>query len=134
MIWCILESGIGIIAASLPALRSLFVNWLETTRYASRYGSGNKSNGSKSGYGKRQGSGLRTIGGSDRNPGTPLDTLDSAGKGHISRISSGKWKRLDDDSSSKGIIVQERTIDVESESLSDVEAGRNHKKHEKFAI
>ncbi|PSN65220.1 hypothetical protein BS50DRAFT_475220, partial [Corynespora cassiicola Philippines] len=28
ILWCILESGIGIIAASLPALRSLFVTWL----------------------------------------------------------------------------------------------------------
>ncbi|KAF2179166.1 GPCR, PTH11-type [Zopfia rhizophila CBS 207.26] len=129
-IWCILESGIGIIAASLPALRSLFIKYLESTRY----GSGNKSTSSKSGYVKRQGSALRTIGGSNYSSSMPLDTLDSLGKGHRPKMSNGKWKRLEDDSSSKDIIFQERTINIESESLSDVEAGVSHKKHEKFAI
>jgi hypothetical protein len=127
MIWCLLESGLGIIAASLPALRSLFVKFLENTRY----GSHNRSNGSKAGYGKRSGSGLRTIGGGNYGGSTPLDTLDSSGKGHRAKVSSGQWKRLEDDSSSKGIIIQERSINVETESLSDAEAGHFHRAYGK---
>lgn len=111
MIWCLLESGIGLIASSLPALRSLFMKYLENTRY----GSGNKSNS-----GQRSGSRpLNTIGGSSNKP-IALDTLDESGVG-------GPWKRLEDDSSSKGIIMRERTINVDYESSSDGETKRSHR-------
>ncbi|KAF2712908.1 GPCR, PTH11-type [Pleomassaria siparia CBS 279.74] len=119
-IWCTVESGLGLISASLPALRFLLANWLET----SRHGSGNKSgSNSKAGYasGKRQGSALHTIGGGERNPGMPLNTLAPGGK-------DGWWNRLEDDSSDKGIIVQE-TIVIESSSLSeaDIDIGRQQR-------
>ena len=42
-------------------------------------------------------------------------------------MGSGRWNRLDDDSSARGII-REHIIEVESESLSDIEAGRSNKK------
>jgi hypothetical protein len=106
IIWCLLESGIGLIASSLPALRSLFIKYLETTRY----GSGNKSNGGGNRSGAKP---LQTVGGSSRKPSIPLDSLTSSGAG-------GQWKRLDDDASSKG-IVQEQTFNVEYESISDGE-------------
>jgi len=104
-IWCLLESGIGIIASSLPALRSLFMKYIES----SRYGSGNKSTGMRSGSKP-----LEAVGGSSHKPSIPLDTLTSDGV-------SGQWNRLEDDASSKGIIVQEKTFNIEYESLSDGE-------------
>jgi hypothetical protein len=107
-IWCLLESGIGIIASSLPALRSLFIKYLET----SRYGSGNKSTrGLRSGVKPAQ-----AIGGSTRKPSIPLDTLTSSG------AHGGLWNRLEDDASSKGMILQEHTINIEYGSVSDGEA------------
>lgn len=102
ILWCLLESGIGIIASSLPALRSLFITYLETTRY----GSGNRSAG-RSRSGSKP---LNTIGGSNHKP-IALDTISSSGVG-------GQWKRLEDDSSSKG-IVREHAITVDYESSSD---------------
>lgn len=105
-IWSLLESGIGIIASSLPALRSLFMKYLENTRY----GSGNKSSAANRSGSKQ----LQAIGGSAHKPSIPLDTLTSG-------RASGQWNRLEDDASSKGIIVQEKTFNIEYESLSDGE-------------
>ncbi len=82
----------------------------------------------------RDGSGLRTIGGGYRGGVTPLESLDSAGKVRRADTSVGKWNRLEDDCSSRGIIVQEQIVNVESESLSDVETAPTYKKHEKFAV
>ena len=48
-----------------------------------------------------------------------MDNLSPTGK---TTVSSGKWKRLgDDNSSTSHIILHERTVTVETESMNDEE-------------
>ncbi|KAN0103419.1 GPCR, PTH11-type [Hyaloscypha variabilis] len=102
-LWCQLESGIGLIAACLPALRKLFTRYFEN----SRNGSNAKS--------KQYIAGSRNIVGSQ----TQMDNLSPAGK---TTISIGKWKRLGDgNSSTSHIILHETTVTVETESMNDEE-------------
>ncbi|PMD43744.1 GPCR, PTH11-type [Hyaloscypha variabilis F] len=102
-LWCQLESGIGLIAACLPALRKLFTRYFES----SRNGSNAKS--------KQYIAGSRNIVGSQ----TQMDNLSPAGK---TTISIGKWKRLGDgNSSTSHIILHETTVTVETESMNDEE-------------
>ncbi|TVY83698.1 hypothetical protein LSUE1_G001140 [Lachnellula suecica] len=103
-IWCQLESGIALIAACLPALRMLFRKYFEDSQNSS------KANG------KKQTSGNRNIGGSQLS--IPMGNLSSAGK--VAEV-GGRWKRLGDDNSSATHITQERTISIETESMSDEE-------------
>ncbi|PMD27041.1 GPCR, PTH11-type [Hyaloscypha hepaticicola] len=102
-LWCQLESGIGLIAACLPALRKLFTRYFES----SRNGSNAKS--------KQYIAGSRNIIGSQ----TPMDNLSPTGK---TTVSIGKWKRLgDDNSSTSHIILHETNVTVETESMNDEE-------------
>ncbi|KAF4625250.1 hypothetical protein G7Y89_g12921 [Cudoniella acicularis] len=105
-IWCQLESGIGLIAACLPALRVLFRKYFDGTRD----GSGSRSK-------QHPPSDIRNFGGSQLS--TPMDALSPTGK---AIVGSGKWKRLEDNNSSHKHIIQERTVTIETESLSDEES------------
>ncbi|KAI0125635.1 GPCR, PTH11-type [Xylariales sp. AK1849] len=102
-IWCQIESGLGLIAACLPALRQLVRKYLE----ASRYGSGAESK--PVGYGSRGGTQNKPVDGN-----VAMDILASRGK---TSVVGGKWARLSDDNSSAQHIIQERTISVDTESL-----------------
>jgi hypothetical protein len=78
-----------------------------------RYFDGSR-NGSNA-KGKQYTAGSRDIVGSQ----TPMDNLSPTGK---TTVSSGKWKRLgDDNSSTSHIILHERTVTVETESMNDEE-------------
>ncbi|KAE8447336.1 hypothetical protein EG329_010894 [Mollisiaceae sp. DMI_Dod_QoI] len=114
-LWCQLESGIALIAACLPALRMLFRKYFDGMRSGS--GSGSESRGKQ--YAP---SGSRNI--SNSQLSTPMDTLSPRGKTSIVS-GSGKWKRLGDDNSSESHIMQEMTITIETESMSDEEK-RHH--------
>ncbi|KAF7561128.1 hypothetical protein G7046_g3002 [Stylonectria norvegica] len=115
-IWCQLESGIGIIAASIPSLRKLFKTYFGLSQHSS-------SNPSKI-QSSRSGGAIRTIGGSEFNgKGVQLDTLGGNGKATRStNVTAGKWRKIDDDcaSSTRG-IRSETTIDIETASLSEGE-------------
>ncbi|KAL7787060.1 GPCR, PTH11-type [Trichoderma ceciliae] len=104
-LWCLLESGIALIAACLPALR-LFVR-----KYADA--SNNNSAGQSNGY-AASGTGL----GHNHAASSQMDTLSPSGK---TTVVGGKWKRLEDENSSSRNIIQERTVYVETESLSDID-------------
>ncbi|KAI1842181.1 hypothetical protein JX265_001458 [Neoarthrinium moseri] len=107
-IWCQVESGLGLIATSLPALHQLFRRYLETSRYASGSGSGSRPVG----YGS-QGDTLN----SPTEQSVPMDTFGSRAKTSvIGGKWDSKWERLSDDNSSERHIIQERTISVETES------------------
>ncbi|KAH6658524.1 GPCR, PTH11-type [Truncatella angustata] len=103
-IWCQVESGLGLIAASLPALRQMVRKYLESSRYGS--GGGSKPVGYDS----------------------HADTHNKTGDGNVAlgalpprartSATAGKWARLSDDNSSARHIIQERTISIETESLS----------------
>ncbi|CAM1502609.1 Fc.00g073850.m01.CDS01 [Cosmosporella sp. VM-42] len=109
-IWCQLESGIGIIAASLPSLRKLFNNYFDRSRNASGGVSGAKSSGA-----------IRTIGGGEFTPGgTQLDSLTPNGKGIRSvTVSGGKWRRLEDENSSSKGILEDTEAYIETKSSSE---------------
>lgn len=107
-LWCLLESGIALIAACLPALRILVRKYIDSSKNRS----GNKSNG----YAAESGTGRSH----NRAPSTQLDNLTATGK---TTVVGGKWKRLEDENSSSRNIIQEHTIYIETESLSD------HDKH-----
>ncbi|CZR51144.1 uncharacterized protein PAC_01019 [Phialocephala subalpina] len=110
-IWCQLESGLGLMAACLPALRMLFRKYFDGTR--------NDSASRSKAYAR---SGSRNL---DRSQSqTPLDTLSSTGRVRTS-VASGKWKRLGDDNSSDKHIIQETTVYIETESLQSDE-GKRH--------
>ncbi|RFU77407.1 integral membrane [Trichoderma arundinaceum] len=104
-LWCLLESGIALIAACLPALRLLVRKYVDASK--------NSSAGKSNGY---------AVSGAGRNhshnhaASTQMDTLSPSGK---TTIVGGKWERLEDENSSSRNIIQERTIYVETESLSD---------------
>ncbi|KAL7928929.1 GPCR, PTH11-type [Trichoderma chlorosporum] len=103
-LWCLLESGIALIAACLPALRVLVRRFAD----ASKNRSANKSSGYAGG----------SNGGRSHNhaAATQLDSLTPGGK---TTVVGGKWKRLEDENSSSKNIMQEREVCVETESLSD---------------
>ncbi|KAH0527510.1 hypothetical protein TsFJ059_002508 [Trichoderma semiorbis] len=103
-LWCLLESGIALIAACLPALRILVRKYIDSSKNRS----GNKSNG----YAAESGTGRSH----NRAPSTQLDNLTASGK---TTVVGGKWKRLEDENSSSRNIIQEHTIYIETESLSD---------------
>ncbi|KAL6786508.1 GPCR, PTH11-type [Trichoderma sp. SZMC 28012] len=103
-LWCLLESGIALIAACLPALRILVRKYIDSSKNRS----GNKSNG----YAAESGTGRSH----NRAPSTQLDNLTATGK---TTVVGGKWKRLEDENSSSRNIIQEHTIYIETESLSD---------------
>ncbi|KAI0023874.1 GPCR, PTH11-type [Xylariomycetidae sp. FL0641] len=115
-IWCQLESGLGLIAASLPALRTLFKQYRERSQQG---GYGTK--GSKLTSGSLGGSRSRG------KEGTQMDTLSSTGK---TTVVSGKWKRLEDETSSAKHIIQETTVSVETSSMTDDE----HKRYNKHMV
>ncbi|KAL7814936.1 hypothetical protein V8C44DRAFT_324875 [Trichoderma aethiopicum] len=105
-LWCLLESGIALIAACLPALRILVRKYVDS----SKNGSSGKSNG--------YGTGSGAVKSHTRAPSTKLDTLTPSGK---ATAVGGKWERLEDENSSSRDIVQETTIYVETDSLSDLD-------------
>ncbi|KAI8677555.1 hypothetical protein NCS56_00645700 [Fusarium sp. Ph1] len=111
-LWCQLESGIAIIAASLPSLRKLFTRYFDRSRGASKgQSAGNASSGQQ----------IHTIGGGQMNVGgTQLDNLTPSGKGRMSvNGSGGKWRRLEDETSSSKGIIAEGTVYAETSSISD---------------
>ncbi|KAJ4180210.1 hypothetical protein NW755_011898 [Fusarium falciforme] len=111
-LWCQLESGIAIIAASLPSLRKLFTRYFDRSRGASKgQSAGNASSGQQ----------IHTIGGGQMNVGgTQLDNLTPSGKGRMSvNGSGGKWRRLEDETSSSRGIIAEGTTYAETSSISD---------------
>ncbi|UPK90057.1 hypothetical protein LCI18_000992 [Fusarium solani-melongenae] len=111
-LWCQLESGIAITAASLPSLRKLFTRYFDRSRGASKgQSAGNASNGQQ----------IHTIGGGQMNVGgTQLDNLTPSGKGRMSvNGSGGKWRRLEDETSSSKGIIAEGTTYAETSSISD---------------
>ncbi|KAJ3469596.1 hypothetical protein MRS44_003661 [Fusarium solani] len=111
-LWCQLESGIAIIAASLPSLRKLFTRYFDRSRGASKgQSAGNASSGQQ----------IHTIGGGQMNVGgTQLDNLTPSGKGRMSvNGSGGKWRRLEDETSSSKGIIAEGTTYAETSSISD---------------
>ncbi|KAK6080936.1 hypothetical protein SCUP234_05034 [Seiridium cupressi] len=103
-IWCQVESGLGLIAACLPALRQLVRKYLES----SRFGSGGASK--NVGYGSH--------GGTHNKPAESNVAMDTLGSRAKSSATGGKWARLsDNNSSAQRIILQERTVSVDTESL-----------------
>ncbi|KAI0595172.1 GPCR, PTH11-type [Biscogniauxia sp. FL1348] len=102
ILWCELESGIGLIAACLPALRLLARQYFESR---------NGSNAQSKAYGY---GGSRDVMTHD----TPLDNLSRTGK---TTISAGRWKRLEDENSSTKHIIQETSVSVETEYMRDKE-------------
>ena len=96
-LWCQMESGIGLIAACLPALRVLFKTYL-----------GSSTHGSNSGAQKYD----RSVNPYHSSRDVPLVSITA----RKSQSGPGKWERLEDE---KGIL-QERTVTVESQSVNDV--------------
>ncbi|PTB61885.1 GPCR, PTH11-type [Trichoderma citrinoviride] len=105
-LWCLLESGIALIAACLPALRILVRKYVD----ASKNGSSGKSHG--------YGTGSGAVRSHNRAPSTQLDTLTTSGK---ATAVGGQWERLEDDNSSSRKIMQKTTIYVETDSMSDLD-------------
>ncbi|KAJ9133734.1 hypothetical protein NKR23_g10594 [Pleurostoma richardsiae] len=108
LLWSQVESGIGLIAAALPSLRLLFRRYLEST-----LGSGSRSKQYATGGG-------RSIGG---DVPTQMDTLSPTGE---ATVTSGKWKRLDDESSSTKHIMQVTTVSVQTESMKSTDDIHRH--------
>ncbi|KAI1498320.1 GPCR, PTH11-type [Biscogniauxia marginata] len=106
ILWCLLESGIGLTAACLPALRLLARQYLQ-----SRDGSNAQSKGYA--YGGSRDQNLR-------NHDLAMDNLSRNGK---ATVTVGKWERLDDENSSTKHIIQQTSVSVETEIL------RNLKQH-----
>ncbi|CVL03805.1 related to integral membrane protein PTH11 [Fusarium proliferatum] len=98
-LWCLFETGIGIVAGCLPPLRKLLKRWVNF----------DSSHGHSSGatpYASSNALGVTTkVGASSRKP--KISTT-----GGIS--SGGEWERLDDDSSKRRIHV---TVDMEMHTL-----------------
>ncbi|KAI5918710.1 GPCR, PTH11-type [Camillea tinctor] len=102
MLWCELESGIGLTAACLPALRLLARQYFETR---------NGSNAQSKGYAYGSGRDGKTH-------DTPMDNLSRTGK---TTVTAGRWERLDDENSSTKHIIQETSVSVETEYIHDKE-------------
>ncbi|KAI0007092.1 GPCR, PTH11-type [Xylariaceae sp. FL0662B] len=102
MIWCLVESGIGLIAACLPALRILVRTYLEP----SKYGPGTKPRQ----YGQYGHSSNPKLNNSD----VPLTNISGTGR---TTVVAGKWRRLDDSGSDSRHIIEERTVTIDSESI-----------------
>ncbi|KAF5563628.1 integral membrane protein PTH11 [Fusarium phyllophilum] len=98
-LWCLFETGIGIVAGCLPPLRKLLYRWVKF----------DSSHGHSSGatpYGKGSTLGVTTkVGTTSRKPRIPTTGGISTG---------GEWERLDDDSSKRRIHV---TVDMEMHTL-----------------
>ncbi|KPM45562.1 hypothetical protein AK830_g943 [Neonectria ditissima] len=120
-LWCQIESGIAITAASLPSLRRLFKYFDRSRNASSGQSKGNRSGGKQ----------IRTIGGGVVNSGgTQLDNLTPAGKGVISvNVTGGKWRRLEDETSSSKGIMASTEVNIETESISDDASKQYHQQH-----
>lgn len=101
------ENGIGLIAGSLPPLRTLFARFFRDSSNSSAPSDRPKPIGDA------------TIGGTPFSMPTHLDSLSPKGKTISFASSGGRWKGADDDSSSVKGIIRERRVDVETESMSD---------------
>ncbi|KAH9903782.1 GPCR, PTH11-type [Xylariomycetidae sp. FL2044] len=119
VIWSQMESGIGLIAASLPTLRLFVKRYLDTTR-----GGGSSNNK----YLHDNSYAMDNVGGGGVGvKRSHLDEISSPrNKTEISAGGGGgggggKWRRLPDDASGKHIILEERTVVVERESRSSEE-------------
>lgn len=110
--WSSVESGVGIIAGSLPSIRKMFGHYFAST---------NDSVQRQSGRGGAQ----RTIGGTPfSGTGTDLQlgSLGSDGKNTTLVTKGGRgWEPLDDECSTRG-IARHTTVRVEVESLSERES------------
>ena len=91
-----MESGLGLIAACLPALRVLLKTFLDPSKYGINSGPQQYNRSGNSHHDSRD---------------VPLVTISAA----KSKSASGKWERLEDE---KGIL-QERSISVEAQSIGD---------------
>lgn len=108
VLWSIVECGVGILAGSLPSLRTLLKAWIDKSSKGSSYkntpasyGYGGTGAGSK----KRTGLGESVKMGYIMPKGRGNTTLVSA-----SRRNQGSWMELEDDNSQKHIIT--RTVQV----------------------
>ncbi|KAJ3534690.1 hypothetical protein NM208_g7436 [Fusarium decemcellulare] len=105
-LWSIFETGIGIVAGSLPSLRRLLKNWVNF----------DSSNGQSSGphmtpYAGSNAIGVTSkIGTTGRFRGSRMATATASG----GEDGNGNWTRLDDDSSKRRIYV---TVDMEMQTM-----------------
>jgi len=100
--WAMLEAGMSIVAASLPALRSLFKGYFDGSQNQSQPSHG-RSNNSKNVAGA-------SVVTTSEPKATRMAKLTREGK---------EWEQLSDDSSQRG-IVHETVISVRSERAMDV--------------
>ena len=110
ILWSSVESGVGIIAGSLPSLRKMFGHY-----FASTNDSYQRESNARAGA-------QHTIGGtpfSATRTQLQLASLGSDGK-NTTFVSKGNrgWQPLDDESSTRG-IARHTTVQVEVESLSE---------------
>lgn len=104
-LWCVFETGIGIVAGCLPPLRKLVKRWInfdsthDNSSGATPYGSANAL-----GVTSKIGAGSRS---------QRFHKTRNATKGDGSEV-DGTWERLEDDSSKRRIFV---TVDVEMSAM-----------------
>ncbi|KAI8936750.1 hypothetical protein NX059_007137 [Plenodomus lindquistii] len=124
-IWSNVESGLGIVAASIPPMRRLFA-CLRSTMGSSGKSKDNSEGPSRfaSGYGKGSQNKLDA----SAQPGMQLESLKVGGTSSASasgpyraKIDGKGWERMDDDEvnsfSSKKHIMQNTTVRIETESV-----------------
>jgi hypothetical protein len=127
LIWSLLESGFGLIAASLPALRSLFIGFFGTTQHGPKHNLPGKhvrlKQRAEPAFSNQQ---IRTIGGSSYQNMTPLQTVTSSSK---CPETSGQWAYPEENTSSQSLMVQEQRIDNDKDGISDMEIGPARDNH-----
>ncbi|CAJ2512614.1 Uu.00g007330.m01.CDS01 [Anthostomella pinea] len=138
ILWSIFECGVGLIAGSLPMLRSLFKRWLGTDSQAgdgsaplpplsfATFGgtpgmpSGRDYKSSNKRSGKSSAASMRRF----QNPTNKGHSLATVHGGPRRRTDSGEWEPLDDTSSRQNYIMEHHTVRVEFEMKDMVDSPR----------
>ncbi|KAJ4390106.1 hypothetical protein N0V93_007579 [Gnomoniopsis smithogilvyi] len=104
VLWSIVECGVGILAGSLPSLRSLLKSWIDKSSKGSSY------QNTRSAYGFSGTTGLKKT----KNESVKMGYITPKGRGNTTLVSAshgeGTWMELEDDNSQKHII--HRTLQV----------------------
>lgn len=109
VLWSIVECGVGIIAGSMPSLRSLLKSWIDKSTQDSNY----KNN--PSGYGPGKSSNLSNTKKMKTSDSVKMGYMTPKNRGNTTLVSAaraeGNWMELDDDKDSQSNIIHQ-TFDV----------------------
>lgn len=113
VLWSVVECGVGILAGSLPSLRSLLKSWIDRSTQDSAYKGRTSAYGIDGTGANKSRTGLSGTKKS-KSESVKMGYMTPKGRGNTTLISAARgqrtWSELEDDSSQKHIIHQ--TIDV----------------------